>query len=117
MLKRNTHATVFALILIVIASVITGCASPREQWAAARMTLTQTEHGLVAANQSGALSDKDFVATEASIKAARASLAGADEELKASNDQPTDKVHFYLSLTNGTLQQLQKYGVLTKKKK
>ncbi len=101
-----------AILLILVA----GCASPRAQWAVSRATLTQTEIGLVAAHASGALSDKDFVATAPVVKAARGTLDAADKELVANNDQPTDKARFYLNLTNSTLLQLKNYGVLSNKK-
>jgi hypothetical protein len=86
-----------------------GCtSSPRKEWAAGRATLTQAENALVVANQTGALPDSGFVATEQYVKAIRAGLDEADKELKASADQPTPRFRFYMNVVNSTLIPLSK---------
>lgn len=95
----------------ILVLVLAGC-SPAVRWAAAREGVTQTERALVSANSSGALKDKDFVATEAYVNASRTAVNLAGEELSA-NGKPDQSFDQYLDLAESTVKQLQAF---TKKK-
>lgn len=106
-LLKTTTALIFSFVLTFLVA-LSGCTDARKEWAAARVTLTQTENLLTTAHQTGALSDRDFLATGPSVYASRASLQQADEELIASKDKPTDRFRYYMRLAVPGLKVLQR---------
>lgn len=105
---KLSFCAVLAMALLCTLVICQGCTNARKEWAAARVTLTQTENLLTTAHQTGALSDRDFLATGPSIYASRASLQQADEELIASKDKPTDRFRYYMRLAVPGLKVLQR---------
>jgi hypothetical protein len=80
-----------------------GCAkSPTARWAQARDALTVAQNTARAANQNGALSNKDFIAIDPFAQAVRGALAEAEKELPDGGKT----FDWYMNLAERVLRQL-----------
>lgn len=75
-MKRDNHPLLLpALVALLAYALLGGCAdTPSKRWAQEAVALGQAEHTLTSINKTGLLSDKDFVATNTGVQAARAAL-------------------------------------------
>jgi hypothetical protein len=100
--------------VLLLLTLFVGCASPRNQWAVARQSLTTTENAIVAANAAGVLPDKDLIAVEPFAKAAQGALKQADAELVANGEKASGRFDFYMNLVTGSLKSLDDYKKVAK---
>ena len=105
---QRVAATLFFMILLL---TLAGCQTPSAKWAVARDTLTVATQGATTAAKLGKLSDKQILAADVIIQAARAGLRQA-ETLLPQGGKAFDS---YLAIVETAVIKLAEYQALTHK--